>query len=79
MRIGSSLLLIALGAILRFAITKQVSGVNVQIIGVVLMIVGIVGLLVTLAVMSTRRRTDVRYRADGVTYVQPGAPGEPLL
>jgi len=78
MRIGFSLLLIAVGAILRFAVQTQHShGVAVGTVGVILMIVGLVGLLLTLGWMTTRRRTDVTYRRDGVTYTEPG-PAEPL-
>jgi hypothetical protein len=70
MRIGGSLLLIAIGAILRFAITPQQShGVNWGTIGVILMIVGAVGAVLTAVLLSTRRRTDV-------TYVEP-APLDP--
>lgn len=36
-----------------------------------MMIVGAVGLLITLILMSTRRRTDVVYRRNGVSYVEP--------
>jgi hypothetical protein len=65
MRIGASLVFIALGAILRFAITPQYShGVNWGTIGVILMIVGVVGALITLAFLTTRRRTDVTYRGN---------------
>jgi hypothetical protein len=63
MRIGGSLFLIAIGAILRFAITPQHShGVNWGTIGVILMIVGAVGALITGALLTVRRRTDVTYR-----------------
>lgn len=48
MRYGSSLLLIAVGAILRYAVTTTVSGVDLQVVGLVLMIVGIVGLILSL-------------------------------
>jgi membrane-bound ClpP family serine protease len=68
MRIGASLFLIALGAILKFAVTKQVSGVSVGVVGVILMVVGAAGLLLELILMTTRRRTDIVYRADGATY-----------
>lgn len=77
MRIGASLFLIAIGAVLKFAITKQVSGVNLSTVGVVLMIVGIAGLAITIAMMSTRRRTDVVHRADGgTTVVEPATQPE---
>jgi hypothetical protein len=48
MTIGTSLFLIAVGAILKFAVTAHVAGVNVHTTGVVLMIVGILGLLLGL-------------------------------
>jgi NADH:ubiquinone oxidoreductase subunit K len=77
--IGGSFLLIALGAILRFAITPQYThGVNLGIIGVILMIVGAAGLIISLAVLTMRRRTDVTYRRDGTTYVEPG-PIDPRI
>jgi hypothetical protein len=72
MRIGSSLVLIAIGAVLRFAITTRYShGVNIWTVGVIVMIVGAVGLLISLVMMTTRRRTDIQYRRDGATYVEP--------
>jgi uncharacterized membrane protein len=77
MRIGASLFLIALGAILKFAVTHRVNGVNVGTVGVVLMIVGIIGLLITLAMLSMRRRTDVVYRRDGSTVIEPPASADP--
>jgi uncharacterized protein DUF6458 len=74
MRIGASLFLIALGAILKFAVTKHVKDVDIQTIGVILMVVGIVGLLIELFLWSNRRRTTVVSRQPGVTYVQPSDP-----
>jgi hypothetical protein len=71
MRIGVSLFLIAVGAVLKFAVTKQISGVSIDVVGVIMMIVGAVGLLLTLILMSTRRRTDVVYGPNGVSYVEP--------
>ena len=46
MRVGVSLVLIAIGAILKFAVTSAVHGVNLQTVGIILMIVGGVGLLI---------------------------------
>jgi uncharacterized membrane protein YhaH (DUF805 family) len=71
MGIGGSLVLIAIGAILKFAVTTKVNGIDLSTVGVVLMIVGILGLLISLALLTARRRTDVRYRRDGATYVEP--------
>jgi Domain of unknown function (DUF6458) len=58
-RIGASLVLIAIGAILKFAVTTSVTGVNLSTVGVVLMVVGIVGLVLSIVLASTARRTDV--------------------
>jgi uncharacterized membrane protein len=80
MALGTSLFLIAVGAILRFAVTATTSGVNIHTVGVILMIVGGVGLLVSLfwmVVWSDRRRTaaaapeDPYYRGSG-PYAGPG-------
>ena len=72
MGIGVSLILIAVGAILKWAVTATVSGVNLQTIGVILMIVGAIGLVLSLMFWSTwggvggaRRRT---------TYVEDAPP-----
>jgi hypothetical protein len=60
MRLGASLFLIAVGAILTFAITVQHShGFNINTVGIILMIVGGVGLLAELIYMGTRRRSMV--------------------
>lgn len=48
MTYGTSLVLIAVGAILRYAVTTTVSGVDLQVVGLVLMIIGIVGLVLSL-------------------------------
>jgi hypothetical protein len=60
MGIGSSLFLIAVGAILKFAVTGDVSGISVPTVGVILMIVGIVGLLISLFFLGEWRS---RHRA----------------
>jgi hypothetical protein len=49
MSIGASLALIAVGAILRYAVdATQVAGVELHTVGLILMIVGVLGLLITL-------------------------------
>ena len=58
MGIGTSLFLIAVGAILRFAVTVSSRDFNIQTIGLILMIVGAVGLAISLmwiTVWSDRR------------------------
>ena len=55
-----SIFLIAVGAILRYAVTVTVSGVELQTVGLILMIVGIIGLVISAAVMfgAGRQRGD---------------------
>jgi hypothetical protein len=52
MGIGTSIVLIAIGAILRFAVSVTTHGFNIHTIGLILLIVGIVGLVVSLLVMT---------------------------
>ena len=60
MGIGTSIFLIALGAILKFAVTASVSGIELATVGVILMVVGIVGLLISLVwLMQAERRATV--------------------
>ena len=53
MGIGVSLILIAAGAILTWAVNATVSGVNIHAVGVILMVVGIVGLILSLVFWSS--------------------------
>jgi uncharacterized protein DUF6458 len=53
--IGGSLFLIAVGAILAFAVTASVAGVDLQIVGWILMIVGVIGLILGLFLMNRAR------------------------
>jgi len=55
MGIGVSIFLIAVGAILTFAVHASLSGVSIQTIGIILMIAGALGLIVTLLVWGPRR------------------------
>jgi len=48
MSIGVSLFAIALGAILKFAVTAQVAGISISTVGVILMVIGVIGLIVSL-------------------------------
>ena len=56
--IGTSLFLIAVGAILYFAVTATVAGIEIQTAGLILMIVGVLGLIVSLFVSSRTRRRE---------------------
>jgi Domain of unknown function (DUF6458) len=68
--IGVSLILIAVGAVLTWAVNASVSGVDINTIGVILMVVGAIGLVLSMMFWSSwgagpRRRT---------TYVDEGPP-----
>ena len=52
MTIGTSLFLIALGAILRYAVNDSIEQVDLTTVGLILMIVGIIGLVIGLFLMS---------------------------
>jgi Domain of unknown function (DUF6458) len=52
MQVGTSILLIAVGAILRYAVSATVSGIDIQTVGLILMIVGVVGLIISLLYMA---------------------------
>lgn len=66
MGIGVSVLLIAVGAILTFALDVTVSGVDLDLVGVILMAAGVLGIIVDLAVFAPRRRgvAEPAYRVD---------------
>jgi membrane protein implicated in regulation of membrane protease activity len=55
MTIGTSIFLIALGAILAFAVNATVAGFSIQTAGVILMVAGVVGLVMGLFLLNSRR------------------------
>jgi hypothetical protein len=59
MGIGGSIFLLALGAILAFAVNANISGIDINIVGWVLMAAGLVGLVITIWYWNSRRRTVV--------------------
>jgi hypothetical protein len=46
--IGAAMLLIAVGAILKWAVTAHVSGFDIQTAGTIIFVVGVVGLILAL-------------------------------
>jgi hypothetical protein len=73
MGIGVSLILIAAGAILTWAVNATVSGLDINAVGVILMVVGVVGFVLSLIFWASwggfggaRRRTT--------TYVDDAPP-----
>jgi hypothetical protein len=79
MTIGASLFLIAVGAILKWAITDNLSGVDLGTIGVILMIVGAAGLILGVVLLMSRRRTEIVTRPGRTTYIEPNDPVDPRL
>jgi hypothetical protein len=69
MGIGTSLFLIATGAILRWAVTGHVSGVNIHTVGLILLIVGVIGLVISLFWIVSASRRDTVVTRD--RYVEP--------
>ena len=67
MGLGVSLFLIAVGAILAFAVDTAVAGVDIWTIGVILMVVGIIGLLLSLLFWSSFMPWAARPPAAGGT------------
>jgi hypothetical protein len=62
MTIGASLFCITIGAILHFAVTAELAGIEIQTVGTILMIVGGLGLLIWLVfVISSGRRAAPPY------------------
>jgi len=57
MGIGGSIFLLALGAILAFAVDAHISGIDINVVGYVLMLAGLAGLLITIWFWNSRRRT----------------------
>ena len=56
MGIGVSVFLIAVGAIITFALDLSVSGVDLDLVGIIMMIAGVIGIVVDLAIFAPRRR-----------------------
>jgi hypothetical protein len=61
MGIGVGIFLIAVGAVLAFAVNYSVSGLDINVVGWILMIVGVIGLIMTAFIWGprSRARTDV--------------------
>ncbi len=67
--IALSLLLMAVGAILAWAVNATVTGVDIKIVGVILMVVGLIGVVLSLlfwASFAPFARRDDRERHDPV-------------
>jgi hypothetical protein len=77
MGIGASILLIAIGAVLTFALNVQVGFLDLDIVGWIFMLAGVAGLVWTMLIWGPRRRRTVT--RDSVDTVDPvGRPVEPI-
>lgn len=65
MTIGASILLIAVGAILAFAVNATIAGLDIQVVGYILILAGILGIILSMMVWGPRRRVATT-RADVV-------------
>lgn len=54
MGIGASIFLLAIGAILAFAVEVETTGFNLNTIGIILMVAGAIGIVLTLTVFGGR-------------------------
>jgi membrane-bound ClpP family serine protease len=52
---GTSLFLIAVGAILYFAVNATVSGISIATVGIILMVIGVIGLVISLFFLASWR------------------------
>ena len=62
MYIGSSVFMIAFGAILKYAVTFTLVGINIQTVGVILMVAGVIGLIASLFMEFAYARRGPRER-----------------
>jgi hypothetical protein len=70
MSIGAAIVLIAVGAVLKWAVTAHVSGFDIQTAGTIVLVVGIIGLVLAILYTFVPRRGRSPYD-------DPGAPRRP--
>ncbi|MEI7926646.1 MAG: DUF6458 family protein [Chloroflexota bacterium] len=71
---AGSLLLIALGAILAWAVEYQVAGIDIKVIGAILLIVGTIGLVLSLLFWASFAPFRSNRRAVIVQHEEPRRP-----
>ena len=74
MGLGVGIFLAAAGAVLAFAVTDNVSGVDIHTIGWILLIVGIIGIVLSMIFWSSWAGPGYFSRRQ-TTYVDEGPPG----
>ena len=75
MGIGVSIFLIAVGAILAFAVNAEISGLDIEVIGWILLVIGILGLILSMIFWSSWGGPG--YFGRRRTYVEEGPPPGP--
>jgi hypothetical protein len=82
MRLGAALFLIAVGAILTWAVrVDHTHHFDINNAGIILMVIGAIGLIAELIYMSVRRRSTVVHAGQAIppsrttTHVDPPPPG----
>lgn len=78
MGIGFSIFLLAGGAILAFAVDTTVAGLDVNIIGWILMAAGVLGLVLTMVLLTPRRRRAATETQRVVAVETPAPPATPV-
>lgn len=58
MSFGASLFLVAVGAILHFAVTATLAGIDIQTVGTILMIIGVIGFAISMWMYLAARRAS---------------------
>ena len=71
MTIGVSILIVAVGAILRYAVADNIENVDLRMVGLILMVAGAVGLVIGLFSLVSRRRDAVVVERSGVVREEP--------
>ena len=78
MTIGSSVFLLAVGAILRYAVADSIEGVDLAVVGLILMIAGVIGLVAGIFMtLAARRRyayPEEPHPGDRYAYREPPPP-----
>lgn len=66
MTIGGSIALIVIGAILAYAVSYDISGIDIGLVGLILMIGGLIGLVIGIVRIASARRAVDRRRPPAV-------------
>ena len=71
MGIGTSIFLIAVGAVLKFAVTATVAGISLATVGTILIVLGVIGLLISMVFLMQARRSDTVVTRERVVEPDP--------